>query len=107
MGELVQAAQRAIERQQQLGAAAASPAAAGPEAQWEQAARQGAAAQQLLFDCNLRLVGLARRKLCGAASLPTELFEVRRAGGACACCMLCQTRAAPANGRFACARRTR
>ena len=39
--------------------------------------RQGAAAQQLLFDCNLRLVLHAQRQLLGRVSLPKGLHRVR------------------------------
>lgn len=85
LGELVQAGRTA---QQQLDAAPTSgnsgsaplwrQRASGPPEPLELAMQRGAAAQQLLFDTNLRLVAVARRKLLGSGRfLQPQLLQVR------------------------------
>ncbi|PRW56440.1 RNA polymerase sigma factor [Chlorella sorokiniana] len=89
LGELVQArraAQRAQQQQQQQAAPASGGSSSstalwrsrgsGPAEPLELAMRRGAAAQQLLFDANVRLVTMARCKLLGSGRfLPPELLQ--------------------------------
>lgn len=98
LGELVQAAKQArqeLERGQgqkrlpQSAAATGSSSTGGisgsgsqlqpvPRDELELAMWRGAAAQQLLFCANPRLVSLALRKLQGGVQLPSNLLQARR-----------------------------